>query len=90
MKIQPVSTWQNGKEVLATELKLQISYDNLKDCARFIFSLQTDVKEIEGYQTVSNGELFMENPDYELWNNSSSINDEAYAWAAKKLNLVIV
>ena len=89
MKIKPVSTWFNGQEVLATELRLQSNYDNLKDCARFSYSLHTDVQEIEGLQTVASGELIMENPDYDLWNDSPSINNDAYTWAAAKLKLTL-
>jgi hypothetical protein len=90
MKIKPISSWYNGQEVLATELKLTSSYDNLKDSARFSYSLHSDVVEVEGNQLIASGELVMLNPDYDLWNDSSSINFDAYSWAAAKLNLELL
>lgn len=90
MKIQSVKSWLNGEEVTATDFKLQSSFDNLVDSATFQYYLYSDKDEVEGKQVVSYGELKMNNPDYDLWNDSLSINNDAYKWAAAKLKLTII
>ncbi len=87
MKIKPVSTWQNGQEVLATEFILTSSFDNLIDTANFNYSLYKDDNVSFGNTPLVTGQLQMTNPDYDLWNDSPSINNEAYTWALAKLNL---
>lgn len=87
MKIKPVSTWQQGQEVLATEFVLTLSFDNLKDSANFSYSLLKDENVSFGNTPLVSGQLNMTNPDYDLWNDSASINNDAYSWALAKLNL---
>ena len=87
MKIKPVSTWQEGQEVLATEFVLTSSYDNLKDSANFSYSLYKDENVSFGNTPLVSGQLYMTNPEYDLWNDSPSINNDAYIWALEKLNL---
>ncbi len=87
MKIQPVSTWHEGQEILATEFVLTSSYDNLKDTANFSYSLFVDDNVSFGHTPLVSGQLYMTNPDYDLWNDSPSINNDAYTWALAKLNL---
>lgn len=87
MKIKPVSTWHEGQEVLATEFVLTSSYDNLKDTANFSYSLFVDDNVSFGNTPLISGQLYMTNPDYDLWNDSPSINNDAYTWALAKLNL---
>lgn len=87
MKIKPVSTWQEGQEVLATEFVLTSSFDNLKDSANFSYSLYKDENVSFGNSPLVTGQLTMVNPEYNLWNDSSSINNDAYTWALAKLNL---
>ena len=87
MKIKPVSTWQNGQEVFATDFVMQLNYDNLKDSANFQYALYSDEQVVDGRRQLVTGGLQMTNPDYDLWNDSSTINADAYTWALAKLNL---
>lgn len=90
MKIKPISTWQNGQEVFATEFVLQSSFDNLKDNAIFIYSLYVTEDTSFGNSPLISGQIQMNNPDYDLWNDSPTINIDAYTWAAAKLNLELI
>lgn len=87
MKIKPVSTWQNGQEVFATDFVLQLTYDNLVDSASFQYVLSTNENAVDGQNRLVVGQLYMNNPDYDLWNDSPNINQDAYTWALSKLNL---
>jgi hypothetical protein len=88
MKIKPVSTWQQGQEVLATEFVLLLTYDNLKDSASFSYSLYKEEVASMSNSALVTGQLTMTNPDYDLWNDSPTINNDAYTWALSKLNLI--
>ncbi len=89
MKIQPVSSWQNGQEKLATEFILYSSYDNLSDSANFSYSLSQDISSNE-QNTIANGQITINGQDYKDWNSATDVNAWAYNWAAAKLNLVLI
>jgi hypothetical protein len=90
MKIKPISTWQQGQEVLATEFVLQSSFDNLKDTAVFTYSLYATEDTSFGNSALISGQIQMGNPEYDQWNDSPTINLDAYTWAAAKLNLELI
>lgn len=90
MKIQPISSWQNGQEVQGTEFNLTVINDNLSTAATFYFTITTDPETDIPTSTVANGNLTMDGEDYQTWDSSVSANEWAYNWAATQLNLVIV
>jgi hypothetical protein len=83
--IQPKQVYSNGLELIATQFNLQSTFDNLLDYANFYWQLLD-----ENSQILLTGELKMTNPDYDLWNGDSNINNSAYQWAASLLNLTLV
>ena len=89
MKIQPVSTWQNGQEVLATEFTMVSSYDNLIDQANFSYFLSQVLEDGTLYPLI-NAQMPISGQDYIDWNASPDVNAWAYNWVATKLNLVII
>ena len=98
MKIQAISSWQNGQEKLGTEFNLRIINDNLLDSASFYYNICSEevshtenVKIITTYaQQLVDGNLSISGQDYQDWGKATDINLWAYEWAAAKLNLVLV
>jgi hypothetical protein len=86
MKIKPVSTWQNGQEVLATDFTMTSSYDNLKDHATFNFFLNKIIED-GTKEVLVNGTLNINEQDYIDWSSATDVNEWAFIWAATKLNL---
>lgn len=82
--IQPKQVFYNGIEYNATQFSLQIINDNLFNGAIFYYQLY----DVNSTPLVS-GNLTMTNPDYDLWNGDSDINNSAYQWASTKLNLIL-
>jgi hypothetical protein len=89
MKIQPVSTWQNGQEVFATQFTMVSSYDNLIDQANFSYCLSQVLEDGTLYPLV-NSQLPISGQNYIDWDNAPNINQWAYEWAAGQLNLVLI
>jgi hypothetical protein len=89
MKIQPISSWQNGQEKLATEFILYSNYDNLSNKASFSYSLCEDISSNEP-MTIASGQIYINGQDYIDWNSAPDVNAWAYTWAAAKLNLVLI
>lgn len=81
--IQPISIWVNGSVKIATKFNLNITFDNLENGASFSYALLTDNEE----EYVSQGDLQMNEQDYDNWDNS---NDAAYVWGANKLGLTLI
>jgi hypothetical protein len=102
MKIQPITTWQNGLEKQANNFVLSIVNDNLINYCTFNYQLQRLIEtiipatETEPAQIITNadtlisGNLSIEGQDYQDWDASPSANQWAYEWAAKQLNLVLI
>lgn len=82
--IQPKQVYYNGIELDATQFSLKIIYDNLFDSAIFSYQLYD-----ANTTPLVSGNLTMTNPDYDLWNGDSDINNSAYQWAATSLNLTL-
>jgi len=86
VNIQPVSIWNNGQSKEASELDARIIYDDLATSATFYYELK-EVLEEGGGSVLSVGNVAMDGEDYQNWDNS---NQQAYAYIAGKLNLVII
>jgi hypothetical protein len=92
VNIQPVSIWNNGQSKQASELDARIIYDDLATSCTFYYELKEAVVVDEegassGGAVLSVGNVAMDNEDYQNWDNS---NQQAYAYIAGKLNLVII
>ena len=63
MKIQPISSWQNGQEKLGTQFNLRIINDNLLDSATFYYNIcSEEVSHLEPKTvTTDEGEELTEN-----------------------------
>jgi hypothetical protein len=91
--IQPFPVWFNGANVNAEYLALKSTFDNLENCAKFYWQLFTKMQDSQGNyidingDVVSYGNMIMTPEEYEVWDDS---NEAAYAWAAGKLNVVII
>ena len=99
MKIQAISSWQNGQEKLGTQFILSISFDNLLDSASFSYTINSEeVSHIENEvkiidvnsQQLVTGSLYIGGQDYIDWSSATDVNLWAYEWAAGQLNLVLI
>jgi hypothetical protein len=83
-QIQPILIWVNGAQHAATLFSLIIINDNLTNSATFYWQLLDDdaVKLTDGNLTI--GE-----PDYDVWGSSADINLAAYQWASSQLNITL-
>jgi hypothetical protein len=91
-KIQPVQIWKDGQVKTAEEFNLISNMDNLSSAASFRYGLcEATTQDSEGNEIIgeeiSSGNLYMTTQEYQDWDNS---NEQAYAWAAQKLSLVII
>ena len=84
-QIQPFSLWVNGQQVTATLFSLIIINDNLFNSAIFYWQL-LDADSVK----LQDGNLTMDEPDYDVWSSTQDINQSAYDWAANKLNIILV
>lgn len=91
-KIKSIEIWREGIFKTAEEFRLRSILDDLSLSAKFYYELK-EVDILEGDKVVSYGEcivggnLSMSPEEYQSWDNS---NDSAYAWAAEKLNIILV
>jgi len=87
-KIEPISTWYNGKLENATLLNVYVVNDNLSTSANFAFQLikNSESDLTNGLTILSSGILDMNGEDYSNWQT----NEYAYNWIAKQLNLTII
>lgn len=79
--IQPFQTWYDGTTVIVNEFGLKINSDNLTSEAEFMYAL------ISNGSAVFTAYLIMSGSDYQAW---SGTNEEAVAWTANALNLIII
>jgi hypothetical protein len=84
-QIVPFTIWVNGQQQTATLFSLIIINDNLLNSATFYWQL-LDADAIK----LADGNLTIEEPDYDVWGSSADINQAAYQWAASKLNITLV
>jgi len=83
-QIQPISIWVNGANQTATLFSLIIINDNLTNSATFYWQL-LDADAVK----LTDGNLTIGEPDYDVWGSSADINQAAYEWAASKLNIIL-
>jgi hypothetical protein len=84
-QIQPISIWVNGQQQTATLFSLIIINDNLTNSATFYWQL-LDADAIK----LTDGNLTMGEPDYDVWGSTADVNQAAYDWAASKLSITLV
>jgi hypothetical protein len=84
-QIQPISIWVNGQQQTATLFNLIIINDNLLNSATFYWQLLNSA-EIK----LTDGNLTIGEPDYDVWGSTADVNQAAYDWAASKLNITLV
>lgn len=97
MKIQPVSTWQNGEQKEANNFVMRIVDDNLETSCNFYYELQ-NVTEVILEENVTNtivdilnfGNLTLQGEAYQKWDADPSANEWAYNWALTTLKLVAI
>jgi hypothetical protein len=82
--IQPVTSWVNGQSVVATQLSVYSSFDDLATTAIFDYTLLS-----ADLLTVSQGKLTIAGEDYQIWGSTVDVNQSAYEWVASQLNLTI-
>jgi hypothetical protein len=95
MKIQPITSWQNGEEKQAINFELVSNWDNLKDSASFNYYLSTSAPPDPlnpnlRPETLVSGSLSIGGQDYIDWGKATDVNQWAYEWAASQLNLTLI
>jgi hypothetical protein len=98
--IEPISSWQNGEEKMATQFVLTSSYDNLSTTANFQYQLNELIPSPDPappapptylmYNQLVTGSLSISGQDYLDWDAATDANEWAYNWAATALKLVLV
>lgn len=97
--IQPVTLWVNGQQLTANQFDLRIVNDDLASSATFYFELINQVttpgenpdSEPQITNTVlANGNSSLQGAEYDSWNDSADINDDAYTLIAAKLNITLL
>lgn len=89
-KIQPVQIWVSGSNQIGSLLNCYIVYDNLKDSCNFYWAIWQADESFVPIVELTEGNLTMNNPDYDLWGQSSDINQAAYQWCADQLSLILI
>lgn len=84
-EIQPFTIWVNGKSVIACFMALLCNSDNLYNQGVFYYGFYDKLDNKPG-NLLSNGNITMNNPDYELWET----NEFAWNWAANTLGVTII
>jgi len=84
-QIQPIQIWVNGQQQTATLFSLIIINDNLTNSATFYYQL-LDADAVK----LTDGNLTMGEPDYDVWGSTADVNQAAYDWAASKLSITLV
>ena len=91
--IQPVNVWVNGEQKAANQFNLRIIADDLSSSATFYYELIDQTVDPEGNITntvLTNGNSSLSGAEYDSWDESSDVNNEAYVLIAAKLNLTLI
>jgi hypothetical protein len=83
-QIQPIQIWVNGADQTATLFNLIIINDNLTNSATFYYQL-LDADAVK----LTDGNLTIGEPDYDVWGSTADVNQAAYDWAASKLSITL-
>ena len=89
-KIQSIQIWDNGTLQTGSILNAYIIYDNLLDTANFYWAIWSSDAEGKAVISLAEGNLTINDPDYDIWGQSADINQAAYEWIADKLNLTLI
>lgn len=85
--IQPIQIWSNGQLKTASELDARIINDDLQTSCTFYWELkEASTEETQGQQ-LAQGNVTMAGDDYLNWDGT---NNEAYAFIANQINVVIL
>lgn len=86
MKIQPISSWQNGQELQGTNFTLTTSYDNMSTSATFNYMISTD--------EVSHTETIVVTPEIPAWDETlkdgTVVHHDAIPAVTKDINVIDV
>ena len=86
-QIQPIQIWVNGSVQTGNYINAYIINDNLQDNATFYWAIFTS--DIDGIK-LSEGNLTINDPDYDVWGQSADINEAAYEWICDQLGLTLI
>jgi len=86
-QIQPIQIWVNGSVQTGNYINAYIINDNLQDSATFYWAIFT--ANIDGTQ-LSQGNLTINDPEYDQWGQSADINEAAYEWICDQLSLTLI
>ena len=86
-QIQSIQIWVNGQEQTGNWINAYIINDNLQDSATFYWAIFT--ADIDSNK-LTDGNLTINDPEYDVWGQSSDINEAAYEWIADQLNLTLI
>jgi hypothetical protein len=87
-KIQSLSVWFNGQQIIVDTLLVILTNDDLSTSATFTYLLGVESgNPIIPFQSYADGTVFLAGQEYENWDNS---NEQAYELVAQKLNLTII
>ena len=89
-KIQSVQIWDNGTVQTGSIINAYIIYDNLLDTANFYWAIWSSDAEGKAVKSLAEGNLTINDPDYDVWGQSADINQAAYEWIAVELNLTLI
>ena len=104
-QILPVNIWVNGEQKAGNYLDMKITYDNLSTKAIFKYYIisstpypdqhrdeNDNIVETTSYlnEVLVENQLEISGQDYQSWGSTGDANNEAYIWAAAKLNLTLI
>jgi hypothetical protein len=84
--IQPVTIWQDGKQVVANTITAIINYDDLQNNATFYWYLTNS----NDNEIITKGNTSISGADYDAWGASADINLAAYQYICSQLNLTLI
>ncbi len=91
--IKPLQLWLQGNTKIANAFSLIIVTDDLSTRAVFYYCLGSETiteNENKNFEILQDGNLTIDEQDYQLWDSNPSANQYAYNWAAEQLNLIII
>ena len=86
-QIQSIQIWVSGQEQTGNWINAYIINDNLFDFATFYWAIFTS--DIDGIK-LSEGNLTINDPEYDVWGQSADINEAAYEWICDQLGLTLI
>lgn len=86
-QIEPVQIWVNGSVQTGTWINAYIINDNLESFATFYWAIFTS--HIDPIK-LSEGNLTINDPEYDVWDSTADINLAAYQWICDQLGLTLI